>query len=68
MAITTSSRVSVIDQSSEYRNMKGTVKAVLSGSAFDVRLDGHSCGKPVRLLESQLAETALTAEYDYANC
>ena len=67
MAHNVDDEVLVIDQSSEYRNHRGIVKAV-SGDSHDVRISGHGCNSIVSLLTAQLRVITTTDPIDYSNC
>lgn len=67
MAFSVGNRVRVADDSSGYRNMKGTVKVVGSG-VYDVRLDGHACASQLRFSAAQLQADATAEILDYSYC
>jgi len=69
MAFSAAARVRIANASSQWRNNKiGTVKTVLSGSQYAVRLDGHSCGQTQQFAETDLKATTLASPIDYARC
>ena len=65
---TVDQRVRVTDDSSAYRNMPGTVVAVLDDDTYAVRLDGHSCNSRVNFLVAQLKTNDVAARVSYAQC
>lgn len=69
MAFSVAQRIRVVDQSSAYRNMFGTVKtAVDDDGGHDVQLEGHGCNGRVRFLADQLAADGTAARVSYAQC
>lgn len=66
--ITNGTRVTVCDQSSEYRNMTGTVMSSPDTGVYAVRPDGFACGATVRLREAQLNANTPAATVNYGNC
>lgn len=68
MAFSATDRVKVVDQSSEYRGLRGSVQAV-EGDYYRVRLETQGCGGNETLFrESQLATDTSTMKTDYAQC
>ncbi len=67
MAFSISDRVRVIDQSSEYRGHRGTVKAV-SGELHDVQLEGQGCHGRAPLRTDQLLADETDMVVSYAQC
>jgi hypothetical protein len=67
MAFTPSDRVKVTDQSSQFRNLLGTVKRVVSGTVDDVyvRIDGHERAGEVLFKEDELGTSTLVSQITY---
>jgi len=68
MAFDVDDQVKVNNESSQWRGRTGQVKAVLSGSNYEVRLDGHGCSSRVVFAEGDLAADTRAAPVDYSRC